>query len=78
LAFLKLFARNKIVWPFLNVEENSIHVHILKHVLEKSEQNYLWPNLAFLIFGPGNPDTPRFLMQDLGLFAVRLNFSSSF
>jgi len=23
LAILELFARNKIVWPFLNVEENS-------------------------------------------------------
>jgi len=36
MAFLKLFARNKIICAFLNVEENSI---ILRPVFEKSNKN---------------------------------------
>jgi len=45
LAFLKLFATNKMVWPFCNFLVFFECIY------------FIWPNLAFLISVPGNPDS---------------------
>jgi len=46
LAFLKLFARNKMVWPFLNVDKKE---YILSYFNKFFEGNLaiIWPFLVF-------------------------------